>query len=112
MGECSASSCDTHDVGKVIWDEDGKRPKGRNPWDGFCLRLEALNELGRKRKVRMRGISAVDIQELLKFLGWLPVDEGPSTYATQPPRPQPRPQQQQQQQQQPKQRRYQWQQYR
>ena len=69
MGECSASSCDTHDVGKVIWDEDGKRPKGRNPWDGFCLRLEALNELGRKRKARMRGISAVDIQELLKFLG-------------------------------------------
>tara|TARA_Y100000310_G_scaffold321820_1_gene380004 strand:+ start:2406 stop:2729 length:324 start_codon:yes stop_codon:yes gene_type:complete len=42
---CSAERCDIHDVGMVIWDEDGKRPKGRNPWEGFCLRLDALKKI-------------------------------------------------------------------
>jgi len=45
---CSDSYCNLHDVGMSIWDEDGKRPENRrrNPWDGFCLRIQALKKIG------------------------------------------------------------------
>ena len=50
--ECSPTHCDIHDVGMVLDDEDGKRPSGRNPWAGFCLRIDALERIGRPRAVR------------------------------------------------------------
>jgi hypothetical protein len=49
--ECSPTHCDIHDVGMVLDDEDGKRPSGRNPWAGFCLRIDALERIGRPRAV-------------------------------------------------------------
>ena len=33
----------------VVDDEDGKRPRGRNPWRGMCLRIDALDRIGRDR---------------------------------------------------------------
>ena len=46
---CSETFCNIHDLGLSISDEDRKRPenRGRNPWDGFCLRLAKLKELRR-----------------------------------------------------------------
>ena len=40
---CSPGFCNVHDVGMVVSDEGGSRPSGRNPWRGFCLRIEALD---------------------------------------------------------------------
>ena len=42
---CSEERCDIHDVGMVVDDEGGSRPSGRNPWDGMCLRIDALNRI-------------------------------------------------------------------
>ena len=42
---CSESFCNIHDVGMVISDEEGQRPRGRNPWRGFCLRIKAMDDL-------------------------------------------------------------------
>ena len=55
---CSETFCNIHDWEMSIPDEDipifgykgGKRPRGRNPWEGFCHKLEAMNRLGRQRK--------------------------------------------------------------
>jgi hypothetical protein len=44
---CSESYCNIHDVGLSVWDEDGKRPRNRNPWDGFCLRIKALKSISK-----------------------------------------------------------------
>ena len=51
---CSESFCNIHDVGLTIWDEDGRRPenRGRNPWEGFCLRIDALKRLNGTGEVR------------------------------------------------------------
>lgn len=43
--QCSGSYCNIHDVGMSIDDEGGTRPRGRNPWDGFCLRIKALKSI-------------------------------------------------------------------
>jgi len=42
---CSEHRCDLHDWGMSIDDEGGKRPKGRNPWRGMCLRIAALDRI-------------------------------------------------------------------
>ena len=42
---CSEDRCDLHDWGMSIDDEGGKRPKGRNPWRGMCLRIAALDRI-------------------------------------------------------------------
>jgi|ETNvirnome_2_130_1030620.scaffolds.fasta_scaffold83609_2 hypothetical protein len=42
---CSPDYCNLHDWDMVIDDENGKRPRGRNPWRGFCRRIDALDRI-------------------------------------------------------------------
>jgi hypothetical protein len=49
---CSENRCDIHDVGMVLDDEGGERPRGRNPWRGMCLRIDALDRIYRESKER------------------------------------------------------------
>jgi hypothetical protein len=50
---CSEDRCTIHDVEMVVDDEGGKRPSGRNPWRGFCLRIDALDRIKREQVERM-----------------------------------------------------------
>jgi hypothetical protein len=45
---CSAERCDIHDWQMVVDNENGKRPSGRNPWRGMCLRIDALDKIKRE----------------------------------------------------------------
>ena len=48
---CSESVCNIHDWDMTIDDEGGTRPSGRHMgWDAFCLRIAALNRIGREEK--------------------------------------------------------------
>jgi hypothetical protein len=49
MPICSEDQCNIHDWDMVLDHEDGKRPRGRNPWRGFCLRIAALDRLRPER---------------------------------------------------------------
>jgi hypothetical protein len=69
---CSEERCDIHDWEMVIDDEGGKRPRGRNPWRGMCLRIDALDKINREAYAER---SLTDHYSSRREFGDIPVDD-------------------------------------
>jgi hypothetical protein len=63
---CAEHYCNLHDWEMVIDDENGKRPRGRNPWDGFCLRIDALKRISNKRLEALTVNEFTPVQQVIQ----------------------------------------------